>query len=72
LDGQRAAGIFIPASKAVDTRFQCSPWTNYFASAFGVQVDKAVKGQESWTQALANTATAVSQFAQQQGYTVTH
>ncbi len=72
LDGQTSAPIFSAASKAVNTSFQWSPWTTYFDNQFAVQADKAAKGQESWAQALTTTQAAVTQFGQQQGYTITH
>jgi multiple sugar transport system substrate-binding protein len=72
LGGQRAGTIYAAASRAVDTSFQWSPWTTYFMDRYSAEVSKAVKGQESWDQALANMQAAVTRFAQQQGYTVTH
>jgi multiple sugar transport system substrate-binding protein len=72
LDGQRAADSFAAAARAVNTGFQWSPWTNYFEDRYSAEASKAVKGQESWDQALANMQAAVTRFAQQQGYSVTH
>lgn len=72
LGGQRVGTLFAKAARAVDTRFQWSPWTTYFYDRYSAEASKAVKGQETWNQALATMQTAVSQFAQQQGYTVSH
>ena len=72
MGGQRAGTIYAAASRAVDTSFQWSPWTVYFEDRYNAEAGKAVKGQETWDQALANMQAAVTQFAQQQGYTVTH
>jgi multiple sugar transport system substrate-binding protein len=72
LDGQRVGTLFAQAARAVDTEFQWSPWTTYFYDRYGAEASKAIKGQETWSQALANMQAAVSQFAQQQGYSVSH
>lgn len=72
LDGQRVGTLFAQAARAVDTGFQWSPWTTYFDDRYSAEAAKAIKGQETWNQALTNMQTAVSQFAQQQGYTVSH
>lgn len=70
LDGQRTWKLFTQASRAVDTRWQWSPWTAYFADRYTAEIPKAVNGQESWAQALATIQNAVAQYAQQQGYTI--
>lgn len=71
LDGQRVGTVFGSAAKAVGRGFQWSPWMTYLYSRFGVESGKAVNGQESWQQAMANVQAAVIQYAKQQGYSVT-
>lgn len=70
LDGQRIWRLFTQASRAVDTRWQWSPWTTYLADRYSAEIPKAIAGQESWAQALATIQHAVVQYAQQQGYTI--
>src|SRR5205085_1498412 len=70
--GWKAAPLPQWSSGSLDTGLQWSPWTTYFYDRYGAEASKAIKGQETWSQALANMQAAVSQYAQQQGYSVSH
>ncbi|MFB5192986.1 ABC transporter substrate-binding protein [Alicyclobacillus fastidiosus] len=70
LDGQKAAPVFIKASKSVNTSFQWSPWTDYVYNQMTIEFTKAAAGQETWDQALDNLQHSVVVFAESMGYKV--
>jgi multiple sugar transport system substrate-binding protein len=68
--GQDVITVYQNASKGVNTNFQWSPWAPTVDESFQKQMDRAVKGQQSFAQAIANWQTETVAKARAEGYNV--
>lgn len=63
-------GNFSKYAANVNTGFEWSPWSTYFFSALQKELQSAVNGKQSFTDALKNTQSAVVKYAKAAGFQV--
>jgi multiple sugar transport system substrate-binding protein len=69
--GQAVNQVFGPAASQVDVSFQWSPFQDFVYSTMNDEVGKAVTGQQSLPDALRAVQRKTTEYAKQQGFTVT-
>jgi len=69
--GQQVNQIFGAAASQVDVTFQWSPFQDFVYSTMNDEVGKAVSGQQSLAEALHAVQRKTTDYAQQQGFTIT-
>ena len=69
--GQAVNQVFGPAASQVDVNFQWSPFQDFVYSTMTDEVGKAMTGQQSLPDALRAVQRKTTDYAKQQGFTVT-
>jgi multiple sugar transport system substrate-binding protein len=68
--GQDVNQLSFDASKAVNTDFAWAPWLNYVYNESSKDMNDAISGKISWTQAFDQLQNASLNYAQSQGFNV--